>query len=1150
MVAPIIIDVDIQTQSFDSLFQQIPNLLISQHKIHLVHLSDILAIYNQDTTLDSLKQELYRLRFSIWRFFYLDYENLIKSSNFVLYYQFEPQYQISFFKTFIFELNKVHDFCTVKGGEIDRRLTFINCSSSSIQTLDSYMDMRDTLDELTYDIQDLWHFIKLNYRAFLAIVYHLDTAIENNNHQQYDRMKTNLFLQKLYRLLLPHQFLDLDLFLRWALDLGELYRHRLYSGCTDLQLATTCMNDVGNYFGQSDLLSLSDITSPITYLTKFDMTGDFYNISTYSLPSTDLPQAAMTLSIPPPPSSPISGPTTCLDHLSPTSSSYSDRDSFCTGVSSHQSQIDETTVHSNNSDDNIDDHSTCSTGNTLKFWIHPDNILEVIMYLAKFMEVTNHYNAFYPAAKYEIDNPEHIPHHDDALHQQYSASKNERRHGQYVTTIHLDTPDLSNYTQHVTQCNDDPSLTSKGTIAHLRLRQYHNGSVNNNDESATVKKSDNDSSTTTFYALEKKVYMSNESSSSVLPSPPNSRAMSTVDRNKKLGKKPYYYQQYQRRYDRPSSTTIGNDINNQGQSLIPACSATSIITNLSSDATTMEVDNFINDDDESTSMEQLQHYGNIIPSHYSSMLYSRIWIKSKRCKPWLNHQWSLLNILDKSSSKYPHRYYYYKKYKNCGTDEELVEQKVMEMEQDLRALNLIPVLKSSYNRMGFKWKDQQNGTTLSGNGCDDQQYKQMTITIDTDITMAPYDINQVMKGTPAYQDDYPCITLPPNSVTRFPFAVIQINLSQDLDVFTTVKSSSPTTASLYWFKRFLSCPLLEPVQDFSLYLHGISTLLPNKAIVHPHWHKKLKWDLRRTDNQGYLSGMGRTYHQDHHHHRQRRQRSNKSSSQDSTNDATTAPWSFCNTTLTASSSKSGKNIPDRNNIRASTPEPMSTTNTSIESTKEQQQRSSPSDHYKKDIENGLTSSTTSSRQSMDFHNDENDSSTNIKLTIQLSSPRYSPSERTPLLEITSRTSLKDDYCCLDQGVTSTKLQSDNYPTRLPPTSQDKGIYSSSYSSSRILRMIFKIWLHLTTLFDQPDHFGMNGFNNEQEIDYDHQQHQHNHLVINVLPESEVDNNDRKRTSNLMTHTIATMKRPIPLTMLCGIGSFMVAFVLYLLVDDL
>ncbi|ORZ19748.1 hypothetical protein BCR42DRAFT_410428 [Absidia repens] len=127
--------------------------------------------------------------------------------------------------------------------------------------------------------------------------------------------------------------------------------------------------------------------------------------------------------------------------------------------------------------------------------------------------------------------------------------------------------------------------------------------------------------------------------------------------------------------------------------------------------------------------------------------------------------------------------------------------------------------------------------------------------------MTRYDANQVTKD-PLQQDDYPCATLPSNDLTRFPYALLCVKLPHNFSDTGVVKSSSSSslsspsfTPSFSWLAQLFSCPMLEPMQDFSLYLHGVSILFPDKVDVLPHWFEKMDLDLQRMETQGYLSGL-------------------------------------------------------------------------------------------------------------------------------------------------------------------------------------------------------------------------------------------------------------------------------------------------------
>lgn len=92
--------------------------------------------------------------------------------------------------------------------------------------------------------------------------------------------------------------------------------------------------------------------------------------------------------------------------------------------------------------------------------------------------------------------------------------------------------------------------------------------------------------------------------------------------------------------------------------------------------------------------------------------------------------------------------------------------------------------------------------------------EKVTVTIDTDITMA----------RPKHED-----------LLRFPYCVVQIE----------------QTKPQAWLAKLEASPILEPVHDFSLYLHGVASL--HKVDVYPNWLLKLSsLDIRHTNCRGNL----------------------------------------------------------------------------------------------------------------------------------------------------------------------------------------------------------------------------------------------------------------------------------------------------------
>lgn len=109
------------------------------------------------------------------------------------------------------------------------------------------------------------------------------------------------------------------------------------------------------------------------------------------------------------------------------------------------------------------------------------------------------------------------------------------------------------------------------------------------------------------------------------------------------------------------------------------------------------------------------------------------------------------------------------------------------------------MLKTSLNRIGFKW----TGDHINIDG--DQQKGNMTITIDTDITMVRSDDNELVGKDPLQQQDYICGTS--SSMSRFPFAVLQINLPHEFD---------GKLSSLSWLNQLFSCPMVRNMLLFLL----------------------------------------------------------------------------------------------------------------------------------------------------------------------------------------------------------------------------------------------------------------------------------------------------------------------------------------------
>ncbi|CAO3635295.1 unnamed protein product [Cunninghamella blakesleeana] len=412
-----------------------------------------------------------------------------------------------------------------------------------------------------------------------------------------------------------------------------------------------------------------------------------------------------------------------------------------------------------------------SSNTQLKYWIHSDTILDLVFYLSKHMNMES--ENLHDTTSLPISEFEI----DDESwhHQQPSFIK--KNHLQSIQTIYLDTTDFNNY--HTLM---NTSSSTKSHLSLLRLRNYNYKENSKKEEKDTVTLDDS------IFALENKIYtchpqpLSTTSSSSSILSQENNH---------------------------PSH--LENLMNNQ--------SASSIKT-LMTDTTT------INDNDSNDNKIRLDSYSSLHPtiadkwhqkidlsSSSSSFIKNRVWIKWNEFQSWIHHQWTLSHLLMKT-----YNLDYYKvnqeplsKLSSSSNtiNKDTIDQQMMEIESLLHSTNQIPVMTSHSNRIVFKKEEND--------------YK-IIIQIDTDITMRPYEEEENKKNKNG-------------RISRFPFGVLKINIyhhddhlmNNNIDVLSLIQTSLP------WLYDFLNCPLMENVNDFSIYLHGVSTLFTHKVQAFPSW---------------------------------------------------------------------------------------------------------------------------------------------------------------------------------------------------------------------------------------------------------------------------------------------------------------------------
>ncbi|VEU20751.1 DEKNAAC101625 [Brettanomyces naardenensis] len=135
-----------------------------------------------------------------------------------------------------------------------------------------------------------------------------------------------------------------------------------------------------------------------------------------------------------------------------------------------------------------------------------------------------------------------------------------------------------------------------------------------------------------------------------------------------------------------------------------------------------------------------------------------------------------------------------------------------------------PVMRTFYHRTAFQ---------LPGDA-------RVRISLDTELTMVRednFDGIDRTKGNWRRMDigiNYPFSNLPAADVERFPYAVLEVKLQTQL-------GQEPPQ----WVKDMVSSHLVEAVPKFSKFIHGCSTLLPQKVDLIPFWLPQMDVDIRK-----------------------------------------------------------------------------------------------------------------------------------------------------------------------------------------------------------------------------------------------------------------------------------------------------------------
>jgi len=144
---------------------------------------------------------------------------------------------------------------------------------------------------------------------------------------------------------------------------------------------------------------------------------------------------------------------------------------------------------------------------------------------------------------------------------------------------------------------------------------------------------------------------------------------------------------------------------------------------------------------------------------------------------------------------------------------------------------LVPVMRTFYNRTAFQ---------LPGDA-------RVRISLDTELTMAREDNwdGSVRAGNNWRRTDigidHPFEQLPPEDKELFKYGVLEVKLQ------TQFGQEPPK-----WVTELVQSHLVEAVPKFSKFIHGCSTLLPNRVDLVPFWLPQMDTDILKP-NTGYLS---------------------------------------------------------------------------------------------------------------------------------------------------------------------------------------------------------------------------------------------------------------------------------------------------------
>ncbi|KAJ3931709.1 MAG: VTC domain-containing protein [Lentinula lateritia] len=176
--------------------------------------------------------------------------------------------------------------------------------------------------------------------------------------------------------------------------------------------------------------------------------------------------------------------------------------------------------------------------------------------------------------------------------------------------------------------------------------------------------------------------------------------------------------------------------------------------------------------------------------------------------------------------------------KKTQQDVDSMIQLANEVQYAVLTKKLVPVMRTFYNRTAFQ---------LPGDA-------RVRISLDTELTMIREDNwdGRMRSGDNWRRTDigidWPFEQLPPDDKELFKYGVLEIKLQTQL-------GQEPPQ----WVTDLVQSHLVEAVPKFSKFIHGCSTLLPNRVDLVPFWLPQMDTDILKPDT-GYLTVIERPVH--------------------------------------------------------------------------------------------------------------------------------------------------------------------------------------------------------------------------------------------------------------------------------------------------